>query len=160
LPGSGSRGRRRGVVALSARLPRAPQGSVVSRASTVMAAIRRTARVLRQTAAMAPEHAVLLVRHGETEWSASGRHTSFTDVALTQHGREQAAALRAELSTWKFALVLSSPRRRAIETCELAGLGDQAVVDDDLAEWDYGDYEGRTTAQIRADAPGWTIFTG
>jgi len=103
---------------------------------------------------------IVLVRHGETEWSASGRHTSFTDVPLTELGREQASALRARLAPMTFALVSSSPRRRACETCDLAGLGAQVKVDDDLAEWDYGEYEGRTTAEIRVDAPGWTIFTG
>jgi probable phosphoglycerate mutase len=101
---------------------------------------------------------VVLVRHGETEWSASGRHTSFTDVALTSRGREQAHALAARLAGTKFALVLTSPRQRARDTCALAGLGAQAEVTDDLAEWDYGDYEGRTTEEIRAEVPGWTIF--
>jgi probable phosphoglycerate mutase len=103
---------------------------------------------------------VYLVRHGETEWSRSGRHTSFTDVPLTDGGREQARANAARLSGQQFARVLTSPRTRAMETCALAGLLSRAEVTDDLAEWDYGDYEGRTTTQIRAEAPGWTIFTG
>jgi broad specificity phosphatase PhoE len=106
-----------------------------------------------------PDVAVVLVRHGETEWSSSGRHTSYTDVPLTERGREQARSLASRLAAIDFALVLTSPRRRARETCELAGLGDCTEVTDDLAEWNYGDYEGRTTAQIRAEVPDWTIFT-
>jgi broad specificity phosphatase PhoE len=96
---------------------------------------------------------IVLVRHGETEWSASGRHTSFTDVELTDAGRAAAEALRGRLSGRDFALVLTSPRRRALDTCELAG------VDDDLVEWDYGDYEGLTTPEIRESDPGWTVWT-
>jgi probable phosphoglycerate mutase len=102
---------------------------------------------------------LVLVRHGETEWSASGRHTSFTDVPLTPHGREQAEGLAHRLGGRTFALVLTSPRRRARETCALAGLADRAEITDDLAEWDYGEYEGRTTAEIRTEIPDWTIFT-
>ena len=105
-------------------------------------------------------HDVVLVRHGETEWSASGRHTSFSDISLTAHGRRQAESLIGRLAAWQFALVLVSPRRRARDTCTIAGLGRDAEVDDDLAEWDYGEYEGRTTDEIRALVPGWTIFTG
>src|SRR5262245_20520380 len=107
--------------------------------------------------AAAPD--LVLVRHGETEWSASGRHTSFTDLALTARGCAQAEALRDRLSAWDFALVLTSPRARARDTCALAGLGAHAEVDGDLAEWDYGEYEGRTTAEIREGRPGWTIFS-
>jgi broad specificity phosphatase PhoE len=102
---------------------------------------------------------VVLVRHGETEWSSSGRHTSYTDVPLTDHGRDEARPLAARLAGIDFALVLTSPRERARETCELAGLGDQCEVTDDLAEWDYGEYEGRTTADIRVTVPDWTIFS-
>ena len=102
--------------------------------------------------------AVVQVRHGETEWSSRGRHTSFTDVALTPHGREEARPLVACLAEFDFALVLTSPRQRARETCDLAGLGARAEVIEDLVEWDYGDYEGLTTAEIRARVPGWTIF--
>ncbi|HEY7105667.1 MAG TPA: histidine phosphatase family protein [Acidimicrobiia bacterium] len=108
---------------------------------------------------MAGEPEIVLVRHGETEWSGAGRHTSFTDVALTQHGREQALALAARLGARPFSLVLTSARERAIETCELAGLGDRAEATDDLAEWNYGEYEGLTTAQIREREPHWTIFS-
>jgi broad specificity phosphatase PhoE len=108
---------------------------------------------------LTPDVAVVLVRHGETEWSSSGRHTSFTDVQLTDRGREQARTLATRLAGIDMALVLTSPRRRARETCELAGLGDRAEVTDELAEWDYGEYEGRTTADIREIVPEWTIFS-
>jgi broad specificity phosphatase PhoE len=101
---------------------------------------------------------IVLVRHGETEWSRSGRHTSFTDVRLTERGREQARALVPRLSQHEFAAVLTSPQGRARETCELAGLGARAEVTDDLAEWNYGEYEGRTSVDIHRDVPGWTIF--
>jgi broad specificity phosphatase PhoE len=103
--------------------------------------------------------AVVLVRHGETEWSSSGRHTSYTDVPLTPHGCDEARPLAARLAETRFSLVLTSPRRRARETCELAGLFRQAEVTDDLAEWDYGSYEGRTSDEIRREVPGWTIFS-
>jgi probable phosphoglycerate mutase len=100
---------------------------------------------------------VWVIRHGETEWSASGRHTSVTDLPLTEAGRRQAAAVRAIIGDLDPALVLSSPRRRALETAELAGLR----VDDtteDLAEWFYGAYEGKTSAEIREEMPDWTIW--
>jgi probable phosphoglycerate mutase len=99
-----------------------------------------------------------LVRHGETEWSAAGRHTGRTDIALDDAGRERAKALRATLAGHSFALVLTSPLIRARETCTLAGFGDRAVADDDLQEWDYGDYEGLTTAQIRDRRPDWSLW--
>jgi len=102
---------------------------------------------------------VVQIRHGETEWSLEGRHTSFSDVALTARGRDEARPLAARLAAIDFARVLTSPRRRARETCELAGLGKHAEVTDDLDEWNYGDYEGLTTAEIRAEVPGWTIFS-
>lgn len=101
---------------------------------------------------------IVLVRHGETEWSASGKHTSRTDLSLTEAGRERALALRAELSQWSFSLVLSSPLKRARETCELAGFGDRAELDDDLREWDYGEYEGLTTPEIRVQNPNWNLW--
>ena len=103
---------------------------------------------------------VVLVRHGETEWSASGRHTGRTDVPLTALGRRQAEALGRCLAPWRFARVLTSPLQRAAETCRLAGLGDRAELREDLREWDYGDYEGRTTPDIRRERPGWTVWTG
>jgi broad specificity phosphatase PhoE len=99
-----------------------------------------------------------LVRHGATEWSASGRHTSHTDVPLTDSGRAAADALRAPLAGVSFARVLTSPRTRARETCVLAGFGDRADVVDDLREWDYGSDEGLTTASIRQERPGWTVW--
>ena len=99
-----------------------------------------------------------LVRHGETEWSRSGRHTGRTDIDLTDTGRAQAAALAPMFTAMRPALVLSSPRRRARLTAELAGLRVDDV-DPDLAEWDYGDYEGRTTADIRREVPGWTLWS-
>src|SRR5438067_6156727 len=101
---------------------------------------------------------VVLVRHGETEWSRSGRHTGRTDVDLTNTGREQAQRLASRLAERRFATVLSSPLRRAVDTCHLAGLGDVAQVRTELLEWDYGDYEGMTTAQIRAARPGWLLW--
>ena len=99
------------------------------------------------------------MRHGETEWSRTGRHTSHTDVALTEVGRQQAIAAGERLRAWDFALVLTSPMSRATETCRLAGYGDVARVTDDLREWEYGEYDGRTTADIRRDVPGWTVWT-
>jgi probable phosphoglycerate mutase len=102
--------------------------------------------------------AVYLVRHGETAWSLSGQHTGVTDLPLTEHGREAARRLRPALADVQFSLVLTSPLRRARETCELAGLGAHAVVDRDLMEWNYGVYEGLTPAQIFVKNPGWMIF--
>ena len=99
-----------------------------------------------------------LVRHGETAWSLSGQHTGTTDLALTEQGEEAAKRLGPPLSRVAFARVLTSPMRRAARTCELAGLGAQATVDADLMEWNYGDYEGLTTEQIRGRAPGWLLF--
>ena len=99
---------------------------------------------------------IVLIRHGETEWSASGRHTSFTDLALTERGREAASRLKDRLAGREFAIVLCSPRARSQETAALAGLSPQ--VDPDLAEIDYGSYEGRTTKDIRAERPGWTVW--
>ena len=102
--------------------------------------------------------AIVLVRHGETEWSKSGQHTSRTDLPLLEEGRERAKALRPMLASWTFALVLTSPLRRARETCEVAGFGDRAEICGDLREWDYGDYEGLTTPQIREQRPDWSLW--
>lgn len=99
-----------------------------------------------------------LIRHGETEWSLSGAHTSRTDIALTEHGRKRAEELRDYLAEKKFDAVFVSPMQRARETCRIAGFGDVAVVDDGLKEWDYGVYEGKTTAEIRAKVPGWSVW--
>jgi probable phosphoglycerate mutase len=102
---------------------------------------------------------VVLIRHGETEWSRSLRHTSVTDVPLTDLGLRQAERLKPALAQWDFALVLSSPRRRALDTARGAGLERRLRIEPDLEEWRYGQYEGLTTAEIRRSAPGWTVFT-
>ena len=101
---------------------------------------------------------VYLARHGETEWSLSGRHTGLTDVPLTPRGERNAQRLGDRLRGTKFAKVLASPLRRATRTCELAGFGAVAEIDRDLLEWNYGAYEGRTTKQIRAERPEWQLF--
>lgn len=99
-----------------------------------------------------------LIRHGETEWSLSGAHTSTTDIPLTERGRERAVAIHDYLHGRQFSLVLTSPLKRARETCRIAGYSDTAQVDDNLREWDYGEYEGRTTAEIRKTQPGWSVW--
>jgi probable phosphoglycerate mutase len=101
-----------------------------------------------------------LIRHGETEWTISGAHTGRTDIPLTPTGEQQAAQIARCLAGRKFTLVLTSPLQRARETCRLAGYGAGAVMDPDLREWDYGAYEGRTSAEIQKEVPGWTIWTG
>lgn len=101
---------------------------------------------------------VVLVRHGETEWTLSGQHTGRTDIPLTERGRDDARVVAAALTDRSFALVLTSPLSRARETCRLAGLGDAAVERDELREWDYGDYEGRKTVDIREERPGWSLW--
>lgn len=98
------------------------------------------------------------IRHGETAWSLSGQHTGTTDIPLTENGRRVAERFRPVLGREAFALILVSPMQRARETCKLAGLGGSAVIDRDLAEWNYGAYEGLTPDQIRAKSPGWLIF--
>lgn len=99
-----------------------------------------------------------LIRHGETEWSLSGAHTGRSDIALTPRGKQIAKRLRKHLCDQKFALVLTSPRSRALETCALAGYGETAIVDDALSEWDYGLHEGRTTEEIRRENPSWSLW--
>jgi len=101
---------------------------------------------------------LVLVRHGETEWARDGRHTGRSDIPLTELGRSQAMVLGDRLRGRRFTSVLTSPLSRARETCRLAGLGHEARVSDDLREWDYGDYEGRRTVEIRRDVPGWTVW--
>ena len=99
-----------------------------------------------------------LVRHGETEWSLSGAHTSRTNIPLTDEGRKRAEKLKDYLKGTTFATVFESPMQRARETCAIAGFGDVAVVDDGLKEWDYGVYEGKTTKEIQAKIPGWSVW--
>jgi broad specificity phosphatase PhoE len=101
---------------------------------------------------------VVLARHGETEWSLSLRHTGKTDLPLTDEGRRQARALGPRLHAWTFSAVLTSPLQRALETCRLAGYGEQALVRPDLEEWDYGRYEGLTSQQIEALQPNWSLW--
>jgi broad specificity phosphatase PhoE len=104
------------------------------------------------------EQKIYLLRHGETEWSRSGKHTSVTDIPLTENGRMAARRLRPILAREVFALVVTSPLQRARETCDLAGLGEQAMIEPDLSEWNYGEYEGLTTKEIRLTRPGWSLF--
>ena len=101
---------------------------------------------------------VFVIRHGETAWSLSGQHTGTTDIPLTDNGRRLAERLRPVLAKEVFARVFVSPLQRARETCELAGLGNGAVIDTDLVEWNYGEYEGLTPKQIHEKVPGWLIF--
>ncbi len=99
-----------------------------------------------------------LIRHGETQWSLSGAHTGRTDLPLTAAGEQKAWGVRAKLEGCSFALVLTSPMQRARRTCEIAGYGDVAQIEPNLLEWNYGDYEGRTTAEIQRERPGWSLF--
>jgi probable phosphoglycerate mutase len=105
-----------------------------------------------------PIQQVYLVRHGETEWSLSGRHTGVTDILLTAKGRKTAERLEPVLAKETFALVLTSPLKRARETCLLSGLCAAAQIERDLVEWNYGEYEGLTSREIREKAPGWLLF--
>jgi broad specificity phosphatase PhoE len=107
---------------------------------------------------MSDQTELWLIRHGETEWSLSGKHTSRTDISLTEHGRRRAEELRDYLKGKKFEAVFVSPMQRARETCAIAGFGDVAVVDEGLREWDYGVYEGKTTAEIRKEVPEWSVW--
>jgi len=100
-----------------------------------------------------------LIRHGETEWSLSGKHTSRTDLPLTEQGKERAGKIREYLQGENFSMVLTSPLQRAMDTCRLAGFGDVAQIDNDLREWDYGVYEGRTTTDIQKEIPGWSVWS-
>jgi broad specificity phosphatase PhoE len=99
-----------------------------------------------------------LIRHGETEWSLSGRHTGRTDIALTANGVDEARELGKQLQGIPFAHVFTSPLKRALQTCDLAGLSNVRKIEPDLAEWDYGDYEGRRSADIRKERPDWNVF--
>lgn len=104
------------------------------------------------------EQSVYIIRHGETEWSLSGKHTGVTDIPLTENGKNLANLLKPILAKQSFALVLTSPLQRARETCNLSGLADQAEVDTNLIEWNYGEYEGITSKQIHETVPGWLVF--
>jgi probable phosphoglycerate mutase len=106
----------------------------------------------------APE-SLWLIRHGETEWSRSGAHTGRTDLSLTNSGQQRAAAMGRYLAGRRFALVLTSPLLRAKDTCRIAGYSDTAQIEPNLREWDYGEYEGRTTADIRREVPNWSLWT-
>jgi probable phosphoglycerate mutase len=101
---------------------------------------------------------ICLARHGETAWSLSGQHTGLTDLPLTEHGERNARSLAGRLAGLKFAHVFTSPLQRAARTCELAGFAQAAEVDRDLVEWNYGQYEGRTSADICEERPGWQLF--
>ena len=101
---------------------------------------------------------LILIRHGETEWARDGRHTGRTDISLTELGRLQAMVLGDRLRGRTFVRVMTSPLARAFETCRLAGVAEDAEISDDLMEWDYGAYEGRRTAEIREEVPGWSIW--
>jgi len=107
---------------------------------------------------MDPAPKLWIVRHGETTWARLGRHTSHTDVPLTARGRSEGEDVGRRLAGKAFTLVLSSPMSRALDTARLAGFGDRVEVTEDLREWDYGADEGRTTSQLRAERPGWTIW--
>ena len=107
---------------------------------------------------MSEQTELWVIRHGETEWSLSGKHTSRTDISLTEHGRRRAEELRDYLKGKKFEAVFVSPMQRARETCAIAEFGDVAVVDEGLREWDYGVYEGKTTAEIRKEVPEWSVW--
>ena len=126
--------------------------------STASAETRRLAARSPRVEHRTPIQQLYLVRHGETAWSLSGQHTGVSDIALTEHGERMARRLAPSLARERFELVLTSPLRRAIRTCELAGLAERAEIDRDLMEWNYGEYEGLTPRQIHAKAPGWILF--
>lgn len=107
----------------------------------------------------APDLELWLIRHGETAWSLSGAHTSRTDIPLTDRGMERARKIHDYLQGKIFSMVLTSPMQRAMETCRIAGFGDVAQIDDDLCEWNYGAYEGRTTKEIQRKIPGWSVWS-
>ena len=104
-------------------------------------------------------HKLYFLRHGETEWSKSGKHTGRTDIPLTENGISQAKALASRIKGLSFKKVFTSSLQRAKNTCEICGLIDQAIIDDDLLEWNYGIYEGRKTSEIRKEIPDWSVFT-
>lgn len=107
---------------------------------------------------MAVQNHIWLIRHGETPWTLSGQHTGRTEIELTATGKLMAIAIGRELASRRFDLILTSPRVRARETCRLSGYGEAAVIDDNLQEWDYGAYEGRTSADIKQEVPDWSLW--
>jgi broad specificity phosphatase PhoE len=107
---------------------------------------------------MAVKNQIWLIRHGETPWTLSGQHTGKTDIELTATGQLMAKAIGRELAGRRFDLILTSPRLRARETCRLSGYGETAAIDDNLQEWDYGAYEGRTSADIKKEVPNWSLW--
>jgi broad specificity phosphatase PhoE len=113
---------------------------------------------MRSTSGVLPN--VCLARHGETAWSLSGQHTGLTDLPLTERGESDASALKLRLKIMTFSKVFTSPLKRAVRTCELAGFGDRSEIDPDLVEWNYGEYEGVRTAEIRERRPNWQLFRG
>ena len=119
---------------------------------------REARRIFRNGGNILSTPQLYFIRHGETAWSLSGQHTGQTDIPLTAHGEDQAKGLAPLLEHVEFAHVFTSPRQRARRTCELAGLGSAAEIEPDLAEWDYGEYEGRRSLDIREERPGWNIF--
>lgn len=106
------------------------------------------------------ETKLVLVRHGETEWSRTGKHTGRTDIGLTERGRQEATLVGPTLEGWEFAHAFSSPLSRALDTAHLAGIANDITIDDNLVEWDYGMYEGRKNAEIQQDEPGWSKWLG
>ena len=125
-----------------------------------MSVAKLTVQVVTASLSVLDPPVVVLVRHGETDWTRSGRHTGVSDIPLTAAGRGQARDLGRLLRAWSFALVLTSPSSRARETCRLAGFEDRAVVEPELREWNYGRYEGLTTHEIRKQESGWTVWDG
>src|SRR5207253_7329858 len=120
--------------------------------------LQRTRSEDQESDMSAPLPTVYLARHGETAWSLTGQHTGLTDIPLTERGERNARSLGERLRGLTFARVFTSPLQRARRTCELAGFGSAAAVDPDLIEWNYGAYEGRTTADIRKERPDWQLF--
>ena len=118
----------------------------------------KTRRIYRNDGNTVSLPQLYFIRHGETTWSLSGQHTGRTDIPLTAHGEVQARGLALSLQRVQFAHLFTSPRQRARRTCELVGLGSAAEIEPDITEWDYGEYEGLRSVDIRKDRPGWNIF--
>src|SRR5579884_1874642 len=139
--------------------PRSPRFACLWCGPKKTGRLRASATASSRSMAMPEEKVRLwLMRHGETEWSLSGAHTGRTDIPLTERGRENARKMGEALQCHPFALVLTSPLSRARDTCALAGYGKVAQIEPDLHEWEYGEYEGRSTADIRGERPGWELW--